>query len=147
MGTPNFALKTRRRKRFSVEALEGRQMLSAVATPTFILTGHSAASVKPAVSAGVAPIDPAQMDAAYGVNAISFNGTVGNGAGQTIAIVDAYNDPNIISDASSFSSQWGLQQFNVSGGPTLKVLNETGGTSLPANASPGGWDNGRKTSR
>jgi hypothetical protein len=115
-------------------------MLSAVATPTFILTGHSAASVKPAVSAGVAPIDPAQMDAAYGVNAISFNGTVGNGAGQTIAIVDAYNDPNIISDASSFSSQWGLQQFNVSGGPTLKVLNETGGTSLPANASPGGWD-------
>jgi hypothetical protein len=124
----------------AVEALEGRQMLSAVATPTFILAGHAAASIKPAVSAGVAPIDPAQMDAAYGVNAISFNGTVGNGAGQTIAIVDAYNDPDIISDANSFSSQWGLQQFNVSGGPTLKVLNETGGTSLPANASPGGWD-------
>ncbi len=115
-------------------------MLSAVATPTFVITGRAAAGVKPAVSPGVAPIDPAQMDAAYGVNAISFNGTVGNGAGQTIAIVDAYNDPDIISDANSFSSQWGLQQFNASGGPTLKVLNQTGGTSLPANASPGGWD-------
>jgi hypothetical protein len=115
-------------------------MLSAVATPTFVLMGHAAASIKPAVSPGTAPIDPAQMVAAYGVNAISFNGTVGNGAGQTIAIVDAYNDPNIISDASSFNTQWGLQQFNVSGGPTLKVLNQTGGTSLPANSSPQGWD-------
>jgi hypothetical protein len=124
----------------AVEALEGRQMLSAVATPTFVVTGHAASGIKPAVSPGVAPIDPAQMDAAYGVNAISFNGAVGNGAGQTIAIVDAYNDPNIISDASSFDSQFGLQQFNVSGGPTLKVLNQTGGTSLPANSSPGGWD-------
>jgi subtilase family serine protease len=124
----------------AVEALESRQMLSAVATPTFVIEGHAAAGIRPAVSPGVAPIDPAQMDAAYGVNAISFNGTVGSGAGQTIAIVDAYNDPNILSDATSFNSQWGLQQFNVSGGPTLKVLNETGGTSLPANSSPGGWD-------
>jgi hypothetical protein len=113
---------------------------TALATPTFMVEGHAAASIRPAVSAGVAPIDPAQMDAAYGVNAISFNGTVGNGAGQTIAIVDAYNDPDIISDANSFSSEFGLQQFNVSGGPTLKVLNQTGGTSLPSNASPGTWD-------
>jgi hypothetical protein len=80
------------------------------------------------------------MRAAYGVSQISFNGTAGTGAGQTIAIVDAYNDPDIISDANSFSSEFGLQPFNVSGGPTLKVLNETGGTSLPANSSPGGWD-------
>jgi len=115
-------------------------MLSAVAMPTFVITGHATAGIKPAVTAGTAPIDPAQMDAAYGVNAISFNGVVGTGAGQTIAIVDAYNDPNIISDASSFNSQWGLQQFNVSGGPTLKVLNQSGGTSLPANSSPQGWD-------
>ena len=31
-------------------------------------------------------------------------------------------DPNIIADASSFSTRFGLQQFNVSGGPTLQVL-------------------------
>ena len=121
-------------------------MLSAVAavtgfaTPTFVVEGHASRSITPAVSAGTAPIDPAQMDAAYGVSSISFNGTVGNGAGQTIAIVDAYNDPDIVSDANSFSSQWGLPAFNGSGEPTLSVLNETGGTSLPANASPEGWD-------
>jgi hypothetical protein len=80
------------------------------------------------------------MRAAYGVSQISFNGTAGNGAGQTIAIVDAYNDPNIIADANSFSSKFGLQQFNVSGGPALSVLNENGGTALPGNASPGTWD-------
>jgi hypothetical protein len=101
---------------------------------------RGSSGITPKASAGVAPIDPAQMRAAYGVNQISFGGTAGTGAGQTIAIVDAYNDPDILSDANSFSSEFGLQQFNVSGGPTLKVLNETGGTALPANASPGGWD-------
>ena len=70
----------------------------------------------------------------------SFGGTAGTGAGQTIAIVDAYNDPDVISDANTFSSAFGLPQFNGSGQPTLKVLNESGGTSLPANSSPGGWD-------
>jgi hypothetical protein len=116
-------------------------LLSATASPTFVVMEHVASSgVKPSVSGGVAPIDPAQMDAAYGVNQISFSGTAGTGAGQTIAIVDAYNDPDIISDANSFSSEFGLPQFNGSGQPTLKVLNESGGTSLPANSSPGGWD-------
>ena len=130
----------------AAETLEGRQMLSAasaltaVATPTFILEAHGAATNKPAVTAGTAPIDPAQMQAAYGINQISFNGVAGTGAGQTIAIVDAYNDPDIISDANSFSSQFGLPQFNGSSEPTLKVLNQTGGTSLPANAAKGGWD-------
>jgi hypothetical protein len=132
----------------SVEALEARQLLSAtvvaastqLATPTFVIKGQATAAIKPAVTAGVAPIDPAQMVAAYGVNQISFNGVVGNGAGQTIAIVDAFNDPDIISDAASFSTQWGLQQFNVSGGPTLSVLNQSGGTSLPPDATARGWD-------
>ena len=34
---------------------------------------------------------------------------------------------------------YGLPQFNVSGGPTLQVLNETGGTTLPANAGADNW--------
>jgi hypothetical protein len=123
-----------------IETLEGRLLLSAAASPTFILLSRGSSGITPKAAAGVAPIDPAQMQAAYGVNQISFGGTAGTGAGQTIAIVDAYNDPDILSDANSFSSEFGLQQFNVSGGPTLKVLNETGGTALPANASPGGWD-------
>jgi hypothetical protein len=123
-----------------VETLEGRLLLSATAATTFILASQHSSGAKPNATAGVAPIDPAQMQAAYGVNAISFGGTAGTGAGQTIAIVDAYNDPDMISDANSFSSEFGLPQFNSAGNPTLKVLNETGGTSLPANAQPGTWD-------
>ena len=125
-----------------LETLEDRLLLSATASPTFVLSGHwSSSTLSPAVTpASVAPIDPAQMRAAYGVNQIMFGNTAGTGAGQTIAIVDAYNDPNIIADANSFSSTFGLPQFNASGEPTLQVLNETGGTSLPSNSSPGGWD-------
>jgi Galactose oxidase, central domain len=136
--------------RWAAETLEDRLLLSATPTaaPTFIVEGRATApkSAQPAASpnvqpAFVAPLDPAQMQAAYGVNLISFNGVKGTGHGQTIAIVDAYNDPDIQSDANSFSSTFGLPQFNA-GGPTLQVLNETGGTSLTnvPNSTPGGWD-------
>jgi hypothetical protein len=143
----------------AAETLEERVLLTAapvavaglVAHPTFIIEGRESTpgntAVKQATSgtaqpAPVAPIDPAQMEAAYGVNLISFGGVKGTGAGQTIAIVDAYNDPDIISDANSFSSTFGLPQFNISGSPTLQVLNETGGTNLSGvpNSTPGGWD-------
>ncbi|HXY34239.1 MAG TPA: S53 family peptidase [Planctomycetaceae bacterium] len=131
-----------------IEALEDRLLLSAsFVTPSFVIEGHvdiasgSSRGESPnAATSYVAPIDPAQMQQAYGVNQISFNGVTGNGAGQTIAIVDAYNDPDIVSDAATFNGQFGLQQFNVSGGPTLQVLNENGGTSLPANSAVDGWD-------
>ena len=65
---------------------------------------------------------------------------VGNGKGQTIAIIDEYSQPNIVSDVATFSSQFGLPQFNRYGGPTFQVLNQTGGTSLPSNApSDSNW--------
>ncbi len=51
---------------------------------------------------------PAQIAAAYGFNQIKFGSTVGNGAGQTIAIVDAYDDPTIASDLQTFDKQFGL---------------------------------------
>src|SRR5580704_16985456 len=132
----------------SIESLEDRLLLSAsFATPGFVIEGHGAIAsgssrgdspnVTPANSG---PITPAQMQQAYGVNQISFGGVTGNGAGQTIAIVDAYNDPNIVAAANSFDTQFSLQQFNVSGGPTFQVLNENGGTSLPGNSAVNGWD-------
>jgi hypothetical protein len=132
----------------SIASLEDRLLLSAsFATPSFILEGHakiasgSSHGTTPHVTpANSGPITPAQMQQAYGVNQISFGGVSGNGAGQTIAIVDAYNDPNIVTDATNFNSQFGLQQFNVAGGPTFQVLNENGGTSLPGNSAVNGWD-------
>jgi subtilase family serine protease len=55
-------------------------------------------------------LTPAQIDSAYGLNAITFsNGTVkGNGAGQTIAIIDAYHDPSIYGDLVAFDARNGL---------------------------------------
>jgi subtilase family serine protease len=136
-----------------VEELEGRQMLAAsatatvtgVAVPTLINLGRVASpgSVKPGNSpASSGPYTPSQVTTAYGVNLINFNGIVGNGAGQTIAIVDAYNDPNIVSDTATFNTRFGLPKFNQTGGPTFQVLNQTGGTTLPANTNTtiGDWD-------
>ncbi len=132
----------------SIDSLEDRLLLSAsFATPSFILEGQatfasgSSRGTSPHVTpANSGPITPAQMQQAYGVNQILFGSVAGTGAGQTIAIVDAYNDPDIVSDASSFNTQFGLQQFNVSGGPSFKVLNQNGGTSLPGNSAVDGWD-------
>ena len=73
--------------------------------------GYHALSVNRAI--------PAQIQTAYGINAISLGGVTGTGSGQTIAIVDAYDDPSIVSDEATFNTQFGLQQFNVAGGPTL----------------------------
>jgi subtilase family serine protease len=130
----------------AVEALEARQMLSALAAfqPAIVVMGRVAApgltphAASPATQAS-APYTPAQIATAYGVNRISFGNVVGNGAGQTIAIVDAYNDPNIVSDTATFNSQFNLPQFNVTGGPAFTVLNQTGGTTPPS-INGQGWD-------
>jgi hypothetical protein len=53
-------------------------------------------------------LSPSQVTTAYGLNQISFGNAAGNGAGQTIAIIDAYFDPNISSDLARFDSQFGL---------------------------------------
>ncbi|HET6326492.1 MAG TPA: S53 family peptidase [Planctomycetaceae bacterium] len=105
-----------------VEQLEELQLLSAsavsnlIATPLFAssLSGATAnASSGPATPAvtNATPLGntPAQIAQAYGFNQVAFsNGVKGNGAGQTIAIVDAYADPNIASDLQKFDAQFGL---------------------------------------
>ncbi|HXY36056.1 MAG TPA: hypothetical protein VEI07_17600, partial [Planctomycetaceae bacterium] len=67
----------------AVESLEDRTLLAATAlpTPTFILKGIAPApgtnrSVSPATQSGVAPIDPAQMQAADSGNALSASNAV-----------------------------------------------------------------------
>jgi subtilase family serine protease len=58
------------------------------------------------------------------------------GSGKTIAIVDAYDDPNAESDLAVFSSQYGLPACTSSNGCFAKV-NQTGGTAYPRANS--GW--------
>jgi subtilase family serine protease len=74
-------------------------------------------------------LSPQQVSQAYGFNQITFdNGAIkGNGSGQTIAIVDAYNQPNLASDLQTFDAAYGL-----AAPPNFRVVNENGGSSLPA---------------
>ena len=88
---------------------------------------------------GAAPFYPSQIQQAYGINTLQSGGYTG--AGQTIAIIDAYNYPNALSAVNYFSNYFGLQQFNVSGGPTFTQLNENGGTSLPGTDPAGAGNN------
>jgi subtilase family serine protease len=73
---------------------------------------------------------PSQIRHAYGFDAINFtkNGAVfaGNGAGQTIAIVDAFSDPQIAHDLGVFDSTFGLRAP-----PSFKMVGQDGG-ALPA---------------
>jgi subtilase family serine protease len=108
-------------RKCAIEMLESRCFLSAqgVATPQYQV-------IHPASVTNPDPIGftPAQIRAAYGFDQVAYTG-----AGQTIAIIDAYNDPNIVADTAKFSQQFGLPQFNVPGGPTLRVESQTGSTT------------------
>jgi hypothetical protein len=77
------------------------------------------------------------MRTAYGVSSIpNFGTTAANGTGQTIALVDEYNDANIQKDLTTFDSDYGLPAP-----PSFKVVSQTGSTTnLPKSAAGTGWD-------
>jgi subtilase family serine protease len=66
---------------------------------------------------------PAQFHAAYG---LPFSAPVA----QTIAIVDAYDDPNAERDLATYSSAYGLPACTTANG-CFKKVNQTGGTGVP----------------
>jgi hypothetical protein len=70
---------------------------------------------------------PATIDTAYSINQISFDGASGTGAGQTIAIVDPYNNPDIETDLAAFDSA-----MNLPAPPSFEVVDENGNTVNPA---------------
>jgi hypothetical protein len=77
------------------------------------------------------PFTPAAIRSAYGFSSVSFSGGKGgssvaaNGAGQTIAIVDAFADPDLTGDLAIFDHTFGLPAP-----PTFTILNENGTPSL-----------------
>jgi hypothetical protein len=74
---------------------------------------------------------PADLQSAYGLAAAS----AAQGSGETVAIVDAYNDPDAQADLNNYRSNYGLPAT------TITVLNEEGAASpLPPDAGTNGWD-------
>jgi subtilase family serine protease len=85
----------------------------------------------PAATASPTGLSPSTIKSAY-----SFPTSSTAGAGQTVAIVDAYDDPTAESDLGVFSAQFGLPACTTANGCFAKV-NQTGGTSYPRKNS--GW--------
>ena len=110
-----------------IEHLEQRSLLSAaavldhvIAVPTIEVEKSSTST---AATSGASGYTPSQLQTAYGFNKVSLTSGA-NGAGQTIAIVDAYNDPTIQNDLQAFDSA-----FRLANPPSLKVVSQTGSTT------------------
>ncbi len=73
---------------------------------------------------------PADLQSAYALPSSTV------GSGQTVAIVDAFNDPAAASDLAVYRSQFGLPACTVASG-CFRQVNQTGGTSLPKTNN--GW--------
>ena len=122
-----------------IEALESRCLMSAsniagdiagniIVSPSLTITPAATTSTT------ISGYTPAQIKKAYGISSISLSGVTGDGTGQTIAIVDAYSDANIVSDLSVFD-----KEFSLSAPASFKQVSVTGSTTkLPA--SDAGWD-------
>ena len=105
----------------AVEALEPRRLFS---------SAHVMPAVQDSSSTpGFSGFTPTQILHAYGFDAAASNiGAVGGtGAGQTIAIVEAFNDPTILSDLHQFDAA-----FGIADPPALIQLNQSGNLGLPS---------------
>ena len=84
-----------RRRALTLEALEDRCLLSVTVEPIFTPTPLGGVINFSTPPAGA--YTPAQIRQAYGIDQIEDGGVPQNGAGMTIAILDFYDDPMIVS--------------------------------------------------
>ncbi|MEV7978298.1 putative Ig domain-containing protein, partial [Streptomyces sp. NPDC086519] len=83
-----------------------------------------------ALAAAPSGLSPTNLHSAYNLPSTG-------GSGLTVAVVDAYNDPNAASDLATYRSTYGLSACTVANG-CFKQVSQTGSTtSLPSNDS--GW--------
>ncbi|MEV7386617.1 putative Ig domain-containing protein [Streptomyces sp. NPDC091215] len=83
-----------------------------------------------ALAAAPSGLSPTNLHSAYNLPSTG-------GSGLTVAVVDAYNDPNAASDLATYRSQYGLSACTVANG-CFKQVSQTGSTtSLPTNDT--GW--------
>jgi subtilase family serine protease len=92
----------------------------------------TSANGQPLLTSGPAGYGPTDLQSAYNLTSASST----NGGSQTVAIVDAYNDPNAEADLGVYRSQYGLPPCTTANGCFRKV-DQNGGSSYPA--ADGGW--------
>jgi uncharacterized repeat protein (TIGR03803 family) len=131
-----------------LERLEDRTLPSgSAAHPAYVLFHPSGTMPAGSPTPYTTARTPAQIDKAYGINLLSADGS-----GETVAIVDAYDDPNFVSrsptlsvnsdtaflasDLHQFDAEYGLPE---PAGFFTKV-NQSGGTTYPS-TDPAGAGN------
>jgi hypothetical protein len=98
------------------------------------LKGIAPKTVSPkASSASPTGYGPSDLQSAYGLTSAASS----NGSGETVAIVDAYDDPNAAADLATYRSYYGLPSCTTSNGCFKKVSQTGSTTSLPTADS--GW--------
>ena len=128
------------------EPLEDRRLLDAALQYTHVVYKPSQGNVPAAVmlaSPGPVGLTPVQIRAAYGIDMVNLGAITGDGAGQTIAIIDAYDNPKLVSSTDPNFSTSDLARFDAQFGlpdpPSFLKLDQNGGTSYPAASGITGW--------
>src|ERR1039457_4611438 len=123
-GTPDY------RRACAVTTVPGRDACMVLVRTN--VKHRSQASLGPAAAPVGDGYGPASLQSAYGLP----SGTAGSG--ETVAVVDAYDDPDAASDLATYRSDWGLP---ACGTGCFQKVNENGQTSpLPSAAGSTGWD-------
>ncbi len=124
------------------ELLESRCVLSAQAAallhPTYVV--HRNGDSPALLTAAPTGLTPTQIRHAYGFDQITFGSVQGDGSGQTIAIIDAYDSPTIASDLVSFDAYWTAHGYNLPDPPSFKRVAQDGSTNYPS-TDPAGAGN------
>ncbi len=111
-------------------------LLVALIAPTAVSArtehyAHPDTRPRPNATSSPTGVSPATMKSVYG-----FSTSATAGAGKTIGIVDAYDDPNAERDLGVFSTQFGLPACTTANG-CFKKVGQTGGSKVPK--SNPGW--------
>ncbi len=125
----------------SGNSVVGGQFQTTLVASTLNLSGNAIFQL---ANDGTGGFSPAQIRTAYGISNLAYDGT-----GQTIAIIDAYDNPAILQSIDTFDTQFGLTNSGASlldqYGPAssfLTVLNQNGQAApLPATDPTGAGGN------
>ncbi|MFB8176687.1 peptidase S8 [Streptomyces sp. NPDC055966] len=98
------------------------------------LKGITPKTIRPnAASDSPTGFGPSDLQSAYGLTSAAS----ANGSGETVAIVDAFDDPNAESDLATYRSQYGLPACTSDSGCFSKVGQDGSSSNLPTADS--GW--------
>jgi Ricin-type beta-trefoil lectin domain/Putative Ig domain len=80
---------------------------------------------------------PSSLQNAYNLTSAASSA----GSGETVAVVDAYNDPNAAADLAVYRAQYGLPACNLTtGAGCVTVVYQNGAASPPPTDPTGGWE-------